>query len=274
MIKTISILGLGWLGKPLSYSLISKGYMVKGSVSSIEKRAEFNDSEIQVSTLKVEADGLHYSDADFFKTDLLYINFPPKRVENIETIYPAQIEKLIPRIVENNIRNVIFISSTSVYPETNSVVFEDEKRTPDKGSGVACLAAENILKNNPNFKTTVVRFGGLIGADRNPSRFMQRTVKNGPANKPVNLIHQDDCISIIEYIISNQIWDETINACCPQHPSRKEFYQLAAEIAGLAPPDFDETESFQFKTVSSEKLVKQLGYSFKFESPLDFLKSK
>jgi len=35
--QKVSILGCGWLGKPLAVFLISKGYLVKGSTTSDEK---------------------------------------------------------------------------------------------------------------------------------------------------------------------------------------------------------------------------------------------
>ena len=35
--KRVSVLGCGWLGKPLSISLLDEGYSVKGSTTSEEK---------------------------------------------------------------------------------------------------------------------------------------------------------------------------------------------------------------------------------------------
>lgn len=273
MTKTISILGLGWLGLPLAESLLTKGFTVKGSVTSPEKVAELAASGIDVSVIKLEEKSMIVSNPSFFKTDVLFINIPPRRIPDIETVYPAQIEQLLPHILSNKIEKVIFVSSTSVYPEVNQIAIETDQPVPEKGSGTACLFAENALQTIPNVKTTVIRFGGLIGANRNPHRFMQRGAKNGAAQKPVNLIHLDDCIGIIEHIIRHEIWGEIINGSCPVHPTRKEFYQLAAEVAGVEPPEFDETEAFQFKKVSSEKLVNQLGYKFKYNSPTDYLKS-
>ena len=272
MAKTISILGLGWLGLPLAKSLATKGYKVKGSVTSAEKINSVEDPGIDVSVVKIEADTIYSSYTDFFKTDILFINIPPRRIPNIETGYPAQIAQVLPFITENKIGKVIFISSTSVYPETNSEVDENNLPKPEKGSGVACLNAEQILQQQSGFATTVIRFGGLIGADRNPYRFMQRGVKNGPGQKPINLIHMDDCIGIIHHIIENEIWGEVINGCCPIHPTRAEFYHLAAKVVNVDAQEFDESDDFSFKIVSSKKLIDKLGYSFKYESPMDYLK--
>ena len=120
-----------------------------------------------------------------------------------------------------------------------------------------------------DFYTTVVRFGGLIGLDRNPAHFFSGR-KNIPGEVPVNLIHSTDCINIISEIICNNIWGEVFNACCPIHPTRTEFYIQAAEIFGLAIPQFiNSTENY--KIVNSDKLQKRLGYTFRYASPMDYL---
>lgn len=268
--KTISILGLGWLGLPLAELFLYKGFQVKGTVTGHDKAIALETKGIEVSLLKLHSDKIEISNLEFFKTDVLIVNFPPSRTADIETIYPAQVQQILPYIYQYKVKKVIFISSTSVYPEINRIVSEDEVWSPDKPSGVACLKAENVLRNDKHFSTTIIRFGGLIGADRNPYRFMKRGVKNGEGNKPVNLIHLDDCIGIIDHVLEQNIWNEVINGCCPVHPTREEFYRKAAIVAGVEPPSFDNSTEFQFKKVSSDKLTNLLGYAFKYESPVDF----
>lgn len=274
MSQTISIVGLGWLGLPLAKALLTKGHRVNGSVSSTEKANNIDAEGIQLSVIKLGKDKIEFSDPDFFNTDVLFINIPPQRIPDIETIYPVQVQQLLPFIHQYKIDKVIFISSTSVYPENNGTLTELNRLTPEKGSGLACLNAENSLLTDQHFQTTVIRFGGLIGADRNPHRFMKRGVKNGPATKPVNLIHLDDCIGIVRHTIQHEIWGEIINGTCPLHPTREEFYNEAAKIAGVEPPLFDKDTSFKFKLVSSEKLTSKLGYTFKYQSPVDYLRDK
>lgn len=271
--KTISILGLGWLGLPLAKSFLYNGYYMKGTVTGSVKANELKKSGIDVSLLKLFADKIECSDPDFFKCDVLIINFPPSRTKAIETIYPAQVKQILPFIHQNNVKKVLFVSSTSVYPEVNRIVSEDEVWLPDKPSGKACLNAENILHKDPHFSSTVIRFGGLIGPNRNPSRFIKDGIANGEGNKPVNLIHLYDCIGIINHVIKQKIWGEVINACCPEHPTRAEFYTKAAVAAGLEPPCFDLSSEFQFKKVNSEKLTNLLRYTFKYENPINFLNS-
>jgi nucleoside-diphosphate-sugar epimerase len=271
MTKIVSILGCGWLGTPLGVHLRRAGYTVKGSVTSVEKFDLLRHSGIKPTQLVVTESALKISDPEFFDTDVLIISIPPRRIEGIERIFPAQIDQIINSVLNYKIEKVIFISSTSVYPEIKQLARETDQFSPDKESGTALLRAENLLKNVSDFKTTIIRFGGLIGADRNPARFLQ---KSGTpiANVPVNLIHLDDCIGIIAAVLERDYWNEILNACCPEHPLKREFYGEAAKISGLPIPQFSDDDS-NFKIVDSSKLIQQLNYNFKYRSPSDYILS-
>ena len=268
---TVSILGCGWLGLPLGKHLRNRRFSVKGSVTSPEKFGLLRTSGIVPYRISLNDAGMEIDDPSFFETDVLIISIPPRRIDGIERIFPTQIAQLIPIILKSGIRKVIFISSTSVYPENFKTATENDVITPDKESGKACLAAENLLNHLTDFETTILRFGGLIGADRNPARFLLKSDR-AVANIPVNLIHQDDCIGIIAAILEKDLWGETLNACCPEHPLKKDFYGKAAQISGLPEPLIsNQTEAY--KIVDSSKLKRLLKYKFKYSSPMDYLDS-
>lgn len=268
-IKTISILGCGWLGVPLAKHFLEKGFTVKGSVTSEEKFGLLRDAGILPFRLVLSDTEVIMDDPDFFKCEVLVISVPPRRIEGIEQVFPSQIRRLIPFILKAGIQKVIFISSTSVYPDQNQLACENDILVPDKASGRALVEAENLLREQSGFKTTILRFGGLIGADRNPARFLLKSTQP-IANAPVNLIHQDDCIGIISAIIKQELWGETLNACCPEHPMKKDFYEKAATQSGLPVPDISE-ELADFKTIDSSKLIRLLNYQFIYSSPMEYL---
>jgi nucleoside-diphosphate-sugar epimerase len=270
MVKTVSILGCGWLGTALGRRLMTKGYTVKGSAATTESYNKLELTGIQVFHVRVEPDSVTLDYNSFFNTDVLICCFPPARNENVAGDYPKQIEQVAQQIQNMKISKVIFISSTSVYEPKNNIVREGDEGNPEKLSGQALLKAEKLLLNLPGIQTTIVRFGGLIGEDRNPARFL--TGKNNiSAKTPVNLIHREDCVNILTLIIKKEIWGEVFNACSPEHPTKEEFYTKAAKISELPVPDFT-GKSENYKVVSSEKLIKKLGYKFKYPSPMDYLK--
>lgn len=265
--ETISILGCGWLGLPLAQSLLCEGYRVKGSTRSFDQLSLLSAGGIEPYYISLNPYIIGRNIHDFLDSDALIINFPPERRDDIEAYHEAQIKSLISELQISPVEKVLFVSSTSVYPDLNRVVLEADSVCPDKLSGKALLSVERLLQSSYHFKTTVLRFGGLIGYDRKPGRFLSGRKELTGGDAPVNLIHRDDCIGIVGRIIERGIWGETFNACADMHPGRKDYYIEQARIGGFVPPRFNDSEKSGFKIVSSEKLKSHLGYIFKYPDP-------
>ena len=265
----ISILGCGWLGLPLAKVLLENGFSVKGSTTSVEKISVLQNSGIQPYLIALSENETTGNLSDFLENSkILIIDVPPKLRGSATENFVSKIKNVIPLIEKSTIENVLFISSTSVYGEDNLVVTEESELNPDTESGRQLLQAEQLLQNNSNFKTTILRFGGLIGDDRHPIKFLagRKNIEN--PNAPINLIHQDDCIGIVLEILRQAQndklkWNETFNAVTPFHPSRKEYYTQKAIDLNLALPEFNVENSSFGKTISSSKIETVLGYSFK-----------
>jgi len=267
--ETISILGCGWLGLPLAEYLIKCGHRVKGSTRTKNEITILESKGIEPSLLVLDPDIRGENLDNFFKSDVLIINFPPERRDDIVAYHKLQLTSLLDKIKLSSIEKVVFVSSTSVYPDLNREMSEEETQVPSKSSGKALVEVEELLNNCDAFKTTVLRFAGLIGYNRKPGRFFagKREVQNGEA--PVNLIHRDDCINIIHQIIEKDVWGDTFNACADLHPKRKGYYIHEANKLGLSPPTFIKSEEYSYKIVSSKKLKNQLDYSYKYPDPLE-----
>lgn len=263
----ISVLGCGWLGLPLARYLIDKGYYVRGSTTTPSELAVMRASGIEPFYLVLDPEIRGDKPDDFFKSDIMIVNFPPERRPDIVEYHQAQINALLSRLKNSPTGKVMFVSSTSVYPELNREVSEDEEALPTKMSGLALLEVERLLQSCPEFKTTVIRFGGLIGYDRKPGRFLAGKKEITNADSPVNLIHRDDCIAIIHRVIEKGIWGETFSACADSHPKRKDYYTAQAEKSGLEPPVFNRSGESSYKIVTSDKLKRLLDYEFIHPDP-------
>lgn len=289
--RQISILGCGWLGLPLAKSLLKKGFLVKGSTTSLEKISILEDAEIQSFLLELSENDIKGNISSFLEnSELLIINIPPKFRGSYKENFVAKIQNLIPFIEKSSVEKVLFVSSTSVYADDNNNVTEQTIPNPDTESGKQLLDAEKILQNNKNFQTTVVRFGGLIGENRHPIKFLAGKQNLENPDAPINLIHQLDCIGIIETIIEkglrtpavsgqsdieiknelrtpavsgqNDKWNEVFNAVAPFHPTRKVYYSEQALKLNLPLPEFNESKISIGKTISSEKVETVLNYMF------------
>jgi nucleoside-diphosphate-sugar epimerase len=274
--KKISILGCGWLGLPLAKSLLKKGFSVKGSTTSTEKIAVLEAAGIEPFLLEVSETEIIGAITPFLESsEILIIDIPPKLRGNSTENFVAKIRNLLPFIAKSSVEKVIFISSTSVYADAIStalIVTELTKPKPETESGKQLLEVEQLLQNNKNFQTTVIRFGGLVGEDRHPIKFLagRKNIENPEA--PINLIHQTDCIGIIETIIKKglrqaqsdkELKTETFNAVASFHPTRKDYYTQKAIALNLALPEFDESKLSVGKIISSEKVESVLEYKFK-----------
>ncbi len=266
----ISILGCGWLGFPLAKKGLQRGFSIKGSTTSIEKISLIKKEGIQPFLISLETKAVNGPVEDFLhESEILIIDVPPKLRGNSNAIstevrktYVEKIETLIPFIIKSTVSKVLFISSTSVYSEDSGMVTELTSPSPITEAGKQLLDVEMLLKNNSKFDTTILRFGGLIGADRNPARFLAGKENLENPDAPINLIHQEDCIEIILQIIEKNAWNETFNAAAPFHPSREKYYTQKAEENNLVIPKFNHSNPSIGKTIDATKLEAVLMYTF------------
>lgn len=261
--RQISILGCGWLGLPLAKALLNDGFTVKGSTTSPAKITTLESAGIHPYLITLSANEILGNSIEFLSgSDILIIDIPPKlRGENSE-LFTDKIKTLVPCIEAAGIKNIIFISSTAVYADDNTVVTEDTPAKPTTESGKQLLESEKILQSNPNFKTTVLRFGGLIGEDRHPVKHLAGKENIENPNAPINLIHQKDCIGVILRIIEREAWGETFNAVAPYHPTREDYYTKKATDLRLPSLKFSQKSESAGKTVAVKKIEGILKYSF------------
>ncbi|WP_291906537.1 SDR family NAD(P)-dependent oxidoreductase [Chitinophaga sp. CB10] len=263
----ISILGCGWVGKPLALHLQAEGYRVKGSRTTMAGVEEMNNLGVQGCLVKLEENKIT-ADPEFWDADVLIIDVPP-RMQRGEGAFVQEMTTLAAHLRTTRIGKVIFISSTSVYPNVNDKVTEECTRLPDAPNGLALLKAEQLLMAETAWDTVVLRFGGLAGYDRMPTT--QRKVNEAKGqDMPLNLIHRLDCIGVIDAVLEKDIWNEVFNACASAHPMKFTYHVAAAAYYGFMRPRRKTTDDDSYKIVSNSKLKKMLGYTFKFDSPLQF----
>lgn len=246
LIDTISVLGSGWLGRPLAAHLSAKGYPIKLSTRSESKQAGLKQDDFDSYIVDIDRDVP--VDSDFLNADILIINITCKNL--------AGFKRLIEAIEQSPVSKVLFVSSSSVYQNLNREVTEDEAaENPDS----PLFQIEQLFQQSSAFETSIVRFSGLAGPGRHPGRFFRggKIIKQPEA--PINLIHLDDCIGIIDAIISQHAWGEVFNGCSDSHPSKREFYTQACSSAGFPIPEFAVAQTPAFKIVSNHKIKNQLG---------------
>lgn len=266
-IKSIGVLGCGWLGLPLAKQLVMDGYSVRGTTTTKEKLSAIESvgaipflSECTVNDCASLAPFLE-------NLDLVIIAIPPGIRQNPKKRFDLLVDEIIKQIVAQTVAKVIFISSTSVYGQATGEIDETQATHPTTESGKQLVACEQKLLKNPFFDACILRFGGLIGPNRHP---IFSLVKKGPiknADAKINLIHLTDCIRLIQAVIPYLNGNMVFNGVSPYHPSRKEYYSEMAKLAKLPMPVFV-SGKLNDRMISSAKIQKVLKSDFVVENLL------
>lgn len=266
MKKHISVIGCGWLGLPLATYLFAKGCKVKGSTTSEDKLELLKKHNIEEFIVRLNATHItgHYAEC-LAGSETVIINIPPGLRKNPDKNHVAEITHLIKAIEAQHVKNVLYISSTSVFKNTDDFPLINEGSVPNGSSNSAkqLIEIEQLLHNNPNFNTTVLRFGGLYDAERHPATYLAGRKNIANPKAPINLIHKEDCIQIIVTILINNLWNVSLNAVYPSHPNKKTYYFAYCKHHNLPLPEFNSSTKSKGKTVNCSKLVQLLNYTFK-----------
>lgn len=261
----ISILGCGWLGLPLAKELLKQSHRIKGSTTSPEKLAVLASEGIEPYQISVSPEGVSAEIQEFLaETEVLIIDIPPGLRRDPEQDFAGGIEKLVKEVGKSGVKKLLFVSSTTVYEDTPEFPTYTESDAPNGTSAAAkqLNSVEKMLLQSTFFDTCVLRFGGLIGADRHPVKYLsgRKNISNPLA--PVNLIHQQDCIKIINAILEKDKFNGVYNGVFPEHPTKSEYYSKAAAEKNLPVPEFNFDTPSQGKIIDAEKVRRELGMKF------------
>lgn len=245
MSKEIVIAGAGWLGRPLA-RVLNESYKHVTVLSRSDEQFAFFKSQ-HISLIKVDYSQIEQSIINSETNKTLIICIPP--VPNYSSVINGLIQAVNPT-------HIVFSSSTSVYSATSGEVTEDSTL----GGNLLLEEAETLIINS-RVPYCILRFGGLIGEDRNPASHFsgKHNIPNGGA--PVNLIHREDIIQIITQVIDKNI-QGIFNVVYPSHPTRKEYYEKQCVQRSLAPCEFDSNGNG--KIVNGSKISDILNRPYRF----------
>ncbi|NRD18417.1 SDR family NAD(P)-dependent oxidoreductase [Winogradskyella eckloniae] len=264
----ISVIGCGWLGLPLAKKLISEGYLVHGSTTSASKLNTLSDFKISPYLITLNENGISGNfEAFLTSSETIIINIPPGLRKQPNKNHVAEIKHLMLAIEHSTIKNVLYISSTSVFQNEIGcpTISADTKPNATTSSGRQLIEIENMLLENSKFNTTILRFGGLIDNQRHPSKMLSGKTNVAHPDAPINLIHKTDCVDIIHKIIEHKLWNTTLLAAYPKHISKAVYYSEYCKQHNLPLPLYNTTEKSKGKIIDSSKMVQLLNYTFKIE---------
>ncbi len=269
--KKVSIIGLGWLGLPMAHYLKLDGIDVVGSTTSSEKLSRILSEGIPAVQLELnpfpQGKGFH----SLFQSEVLVVTIPPRSRTQEADFYLEQLKFLRSMINQAEIKKVIFVSSTGIYPEIpkEAEYAEDFLLSLGNCGNQTLLKAEQLMEKDRYFDLTIVRFGGLMGGDRIPGKYFAGK-ENVAGHTRVNFIHRNDAVRILAWIIEKDLWNEVINGVAPIHPVRKEICERNNQDLGFPlPASYQQANSREDRLISVKKIL-ETGFQFEFPDPLDF----
>lgn len=259
----ISIIGCGWLGLKLGERLVQEGYQVLGSTTRSEKLKTLDQAGIESFLFKLTPMPEGKSFQKLFESDTLFINIPPGRTTNPPEFYREQI-KYLKYVLKGSskVKRVIFISSTSFYPNNGSEVDENTNYNLENGSSKAVVWAEHEISQIKQ-QLIILRCGGLMGGNRIPGKWFSGKETQGK-NNITNYIHREDIIEEIISLLQQQSWPEIKNLVSPKHYSRMEIVEAMAKRKGFALPIWVSPHETPTKKVTSQF---DLGH---LKDPIDY----
>lgn len=277
--NNIAIIGAGWLGLPLAQRLTYLNKPVFATRTSKERLIELEDLSLPCFTLCLDS---HISTADplittqFQDRDIQTIIgvFPPGFRKGEGAAYAIRWQSLINSAIKAGIKKIIMVSSTSVYPNTNKTMNENDASLSlakdndhfSENARTLLIAEQSLIDSGLEY--AILRCSGLFGPNRHPARFVSK-MRSISEVAPVNMVHIDDVINAILFGIT-EIHNQVINVTSPNTVTKCEFYQQAIHY-------YHETLTLPIrnrepaKKISPEKII-QLGFSFTYNNVVDGLK--
>ncbi len=264
----VLLLGCGFVGKSLAQNLQQQGHAVTGWVRSA-------DSANELQALHLDAfcgDFTEDKSWDLLPKDFdlaIHIASSGRGDAAVyEKIYQQGMQRLSEKLPQ---ARLIFVSSTSVYGQTDGTLVDENSATdPRSITSQVLLKAEQIALKRGG---VVVRPSGIYGPQRSFlfQKFMEGTaVIEGTGKRWVNQIHRDDVAGGISWIVNQPDLSGIFNLSDQRPSNHLEIYQWLALRTGKSIPPYAEENhqrkrGWTHKRISSQKLQK-LGWRLTFPS--------
>ncbi|MGX2966446.1 NAD-dependent epimerase/dehydratase family protein [Ursidibacter sp. B-7004-1] len=266
--KKVTIIGLGWLGMPLAEQLIQQGWSVKGSKREVTENSQAK--LIQYPLLLTANFPITPEVEQLLSSDALVINIPPSKINEID--YIDGIKRLVSQAILQNVQHLIFVSSTSVFPQQNGLFDENTIPYAEDKSAQTLLAVENWLLSQ-QIDVDIVRPAGLVGKKRHPVYYLAGKTDLKNALQPVNLVHLDDCIRAIICLLNSPKGKRVYHLVAPIHPTREEYYRFVAKQCQLADLHFLEDKQPLIRVIQGQKICRDFGFSYQYDDPIKMIPS-
>ena len=247
----VTIVGAGWLGVPLAQHLVENGVDV--SLVYRSQKPQCSD-KIAIVSLQDEQS----LSSTLQNADVVVFCFPSPKDGTSHAQHCLEYAKRTASGCK-----FIFTSTTGVYPDLDAQLNENSPLI----EGNKHVETERILRVSLKDQLVIVRLAGLVAEDRLPVKMMSGSGKVYNGNEYCNLIHKQDAVGLISFLILNNVEVPIVNACAPVHPKKEDYYTQMADAVGVVVPKFEKGPTG--KLILSDLSI-SLGYKYQIPNPFDF----
>jgi len=262
----IGIIGCGWVGKPLALALKTNAEVL-GTTTQEDKAQELQKQGINASVFLLDNPVSDLSD-EWKQLDWLIYTVPPSAT----SAYVEQSSELIRFLVSNHpTLKLIYTSTTGVYGNQDKRLVETTERNPQRNSAKLASQLEDFILKNYAQRALILRLAGLVGEQRQLGRYFagRKDIANG--QQPVNLVHLEDVVAVIQTCLTQHIHTGVYNVCSDEHPTKAQYYTAVCKALGLEQPHFNPNDNKNTnRVVDTTQLKNKLNYKFIHPNPMTF----
>lgn len=249
--KKIGIIGFGWLGSRIADHLDWK-FDIYATTTSSDKLQDIQSRGFHAEIAAFRTDDNYLKSWEIINLlDAVIITIPLSERRSSRETLEIILSKLFSFIGKYE-KQIFFTSTTSVYPNQPGIYTEE------------MMSVENVFIENELCKKfpqiNILRLGGLMGDRRLLKNF---TVSD--LGGIVNHVHYNDVAEVIRTMMENSVKSKVYNVVAPLHPTKQEVISAQNNI-----PLSDGLYNDEQRIISSEKLVSELGFNFKYPDPKKF----
>jgi nucleoside-diphosphate-sugar epimerase len=249
--KKLGIIGYGWLGSRIA-EYFSLQYNIFATTTTPAK-ADMMKKKGYFPTLAGFGENADPGQTEWEPAkdlDAIIIAVPFSGLRNPDVSMVGKRTNLL-KFLGDYKGQIIFTSSTGVYPNTEKEFTEDDLP--------ACETESERFILEKFLQTNILRLGGLMGDER--------LLKNFRCSNPeqlVNYIHYTDICRVIDIMLKNKIGSKVYNLVAPLHPNKEEVLRAQQGLS------YSGIRADKGRIISSEKLIKELDFEFQYADPRYF----
>ena len=234
-LKTVLIVGCGYLGTRVAELAGKRGYDVIGIVRTVASAARLNDKGLRTRVLDLDT-AVTTSSTEWERATVLYLVPPPQHEAD------TRIEGFLRTSAAQGLERLVYLSTSGVYGDADGAWVDEARRpAPLTARARRRMSAEDAVRawaETQRKSHVILRVGGIYGPGRLPvSRLRSGITVICPDEAPYsNRIHVDDLSAVCLAACERSRVSEVYNVADGHPTTMTDYFYQIADMVGLPRP--------------------------------------